>query len=155
MPVSAIREAFGLSEGELRGMRISGGWTARTGIAEPGPLAGERELGRQSHQYRLNRLMTAGVTMLEAKVGEEGITEAHARTLTELMRAQEISMRTRRNEKAAKARERKSKDARDESREDFRDDPDWLIAEIGRKLDRIAEAGRGRGADGAAAADKE
>jgi hypothetical protein len=151
--VAEIRARFGLTEGELRGMRLRGGWTARTGIAEPGPLTERsRPLGRESHQYRLNRLLTVGVAMLETKVGEEGMNEANARALTELMRAQEISMRSRRNEKAAKAREKKNSDAG----YDFRDDPDWLIAEINRKIDRIAQAGdAGGGKDRAHAADPE
>jgi hypothetical protein len=151
MPVSAIREAFGLTAYRFRLMRTEGGWVARPAVAKPGPLQGRRPAAEEAAASRLTGLVTIGLAMLEKRIAEEGMNEANARTLTELMRAQEISMRTRRNEKAAKAREKKSKDARD----DFRDDPDWLIAEITRKLDRIAEAGSGRGADGAAAADRE
>jgi hypothetical protein len=48
-------------------------------------------------------------------------------------------MRSRRNEKAAKAGEKKSKDAG----YDFRDDPEWLDAELDRRIERLARAGGG------------
>ena len=51
-------------------------------------------------------------------------------------------MRSKRNEKAAKARETKKHDAG----YDFRDDPAWLDAEINRRLDRLSTAG-GAGGD--------
>jgi hypothetical protein len=43
-------------------------------------------------------------------------------------------MRSIRNEKAVKAREKKNHDAG----RDFRDEPAWLIAELNRRLDRLS-----------------
>ena len=88
-------------------------------------------------EYRLNRMVTHGTAMLERKIADEGMTEANARTLKELCRAQETRMRSKRTEKVAKAREKKNNDAG----YDFRDDPAWLDAEINRRLDRIFDTG--------------
>jgi hypothetical protein len=74
--------------------------------------------------------------MLEKRLAEEGLTEGNARTLTELCRAQEIRMRSTRNEKAAKAREKKNNDAG----QDYRDDPAWARAELKRRIRQIRAA---------------
>jgi len=117
--VAAIRERFGLTVSELRSRRIAEGWTARPAVAEKSRLPYRKALGPELLELRLNKLMTTGVAMLEKRLAEEGLTEANARTLTELVRAQEMRMRSKRNEKAAKARETKKHDAG----YDFRDDP--------------------------------
>ena len=117
-------------------------------MAEPGALQGWKPVGSEALDFRLNRLVAIGTSMLERKVADEGMTEANARTLKELCRAQETRMRSTRNEKAAKAREKKSTD----DGYDFRDDPAWLRAEINRRLDRLFDPGAMAGVPGDAVA---
>ena len=147
--VGAIRERFGLTEYQFRRRRTLGGWTARPQVAEPGALQGCKPVGAEALDFRLNRLVAIGTSMLERKVADEGMTEANARTLKELCRAQETRMRSTRNEKAAKAREKKSTD----DGHDFRDDPAWLRAEINRRLDRLFDPGAMGGASRNSTAD--
>ncbi len=93
--VGSILDRFGLSRYALEKQRVAEGWTTRPQVARPGSLRlGGASIGSQAIGYRLNRLVTVGLAMLEKRVGEEGMTEANARTLTELTRAQEIMMRT-------------------------------------------------------------
>jgi hypothetical protein len=135
-PVPSICKRFGLTKFGLQTLRLKHGWTARPQIARPGPLQGQEgqwPLASEAVDYRLNRIVAIGLDMLERKIADEGMTEANARTLKELCHAQEIRMRSTRNEKAAKAREKKSDDAG----HDFRDDPNWLKAEFSRRLDLI------------------
>jgi hypothetical protein len=135
-PVASILRRFGLTRWRLQKLRIENCWTSRPQIARPGPLQGQKgqkSLGAEAVDFRLNRLVAIGTDMLERKVADEGMTEANARTLKELCRAQETRMRSTRNEKAAKAREKKSND----DAADFRDDPNWLKAEFSRRLDLI------------------
>ena len=127
--VPAIRKRFGLSVHDLRARRIAEAWTARPPIAQPGKLPRRVPAGADALQLKLNKLLVVGVAMLEKRLADEGMTEGNARTLTELCRAEEIRMRSKRNEKAAKARETKKHDAG----YDFRDDPAWLDAEIDRR----------------------
>jgi hypothetical protein len=141
---ASIQRRFGLTAWQLRKRREDEEWMTRPAVAEPGPLQGYKPVGDDTIEYRLNRLVTIGLAMLEKRIGGEGMTEMDARTLTELARAQEIRMRAKRNEKAAKAREKKNHDAG----YDFRDDPEWLLAEINRRLDRLS--GRSAEARGAA-----
>jgi hypothetical protein len=148
--VGAILDRFGLSRYQLEKRRVAEGWTTRPQIARPGMPKRPGSIGSQALAYRMNRLFTLGLAMLEKKVDEEGMTETNARTLTELARAQEITMRSTRNEKAAKAREKKNTDAG----RDFRDDPAWLIAEIERKLGRLAEGNEARRTEGAVGEDR-
>lgn len=135
-PVKSIRERFGLTKYRLEKLRIQHGWTTRRQIAKPGPLSEYESylpVGAEAVDLRLNRLVVIGIAMLERKVADEGMTETNARTLKELCRAQETRMRSTRNEKAAKAREKKNTD----DGHDFRDDPNWLKAELARRLDQI------------------
>jgi len=131
--VPTILARFGLTPWQFRKVREGENWTTRPPIAKPGPLQGRKPIGEDANEFRLNRLVAIGIDMLERKVADEGMTEANARTLKELCRAQETRMRSTRNEKAAKAREKKNNDAG----EDFRDDPNWLKAEFSRRLDLI------------------
>jgi hypothetical protein len=135
--VASIRRRFGLSAWQFRKLRERGQWTPRDPIAKPGPLQGYKPIGEEALELRLNRLLAIGSAMLACKVAEEGMTETNARTLRELCRAQETMMRSKRTEKAAKAREKKNNDAG----YDFRDDPAWLDAEINRRLDRLFDKG--------------
>jgi hypothetical protein len=66
------------------------------------------------------------------------MTETNARTLKELCRAQETMMRSKRTEKAAKAREKKNNDAG----YDFRDDPAWLREQLERRILKIRAAAK-------------
>jgi transposase-like protein len=143
--VASIRRRFGLTPHALRVVRVAEGWTPRPPIAKPGPLQGKKPVGSEALELRLSRLLAVGVAMLEKRLAEEGMTETNARTLTELVRAQEITMRSKRNEKAAKARETKKHDAG----YDFRDDPAWLDAEIDRRIARLREDREAGGAEGA------
>jgi hypothetical protein len=146
--VASIQKRFGISKNELTKRRIKEGWTTRPPAAQPGPLQGHKPVGEEALEFRLNRLVTIGTAMLERKMADEGINEANARMLTELCRAQESRMRTVRT-KNGKIREKKNHDAG----RDFRDDPDWLIAEINRRLDRIAQGHEQGGTSGASGAD--
>ncbi len=139
--VSAIRARFGLTASELRRVRVGEGWTTRPPVAKPGPLQGTKPVGSEALALRLSRLLAVGIAMLERRLADEGMTEGNARTLTELCRAEEIRMRSKRNEKAAKARETKKHDAG----YDFRDDPAWLEAELNRRLDRLSQPSGSRG----------
>lgn len=132
--VSKIQKLFGLTPWQLRCARERGDWTTRPAVAKPGPLQGYKPIGAEALELKLNRLVAIGAAMLERKIADEGMTETNARTLKELCRAQETSMRSKRTEKAAKAREKKNNDAG----YDFRDDPAWLDAEIDRRIERLA-----------------
>jgi hypothetical protein len=145
-PVSAIQERFGVTPWEFRKARVAGNWTTRPQVARPGALQGHKPIGEESIEFRLNRLIVVGIDVLEKQVADNGFDEERARTLRELCRAQEIRMRSKRTEKAAKAREKKNNDAG----QDYRDDPEWLLAEINRKLGRLAARDEARGgAEGA------
>ena len=149
--IPAILERFGLKVSQLRKLREDGNWTTRPRVAVPGALQGHKPVGEEALELRLNRLVAIGTAMLERKIADEGMTEANARTLKELCHAQEIRMRSTRNEKAAKAREKKNND----DGADFRDDPNWLRAEFARRLDQIFgpdSVGGGVRGDGAAGA---
>jgi hypothetical protein len=132
-PVRSIERRWGLTQYQLAKLRISEGWTARPQAAKPGPLSGRKPLGSEALEFRLNRLVALGLTMLERRVSTKGFSEEDARTLRELCRAAEITKRAARTEKAGKAREKKN-DAHD-----FRNDPAWLRAEIDRRLDRLGQ----------------
>jgi hypothetical protein len=132
-PVRSIERRFGLTQYQLAKLRISERWTTRPQAAKPGPLSGRKPLGSEALEFRLNRLVVLGLTMLERRLSTKGLLEEDARTLRELCRAAEIMKRAARTEKAAKAREKKN-DAHD-----FRNDPAWLRAEIDRKLDRLGQ----------------
>lgn len=140
--VPAIIERFGLKPYQLRKVREAENWTTRRPAAKPGPLQGHKPVGADALDFRLHRLVAIGTGMLEQKVAEQGMTEANARTLRELCRAQEIRMRSTRSEKAAKAREKKNNDAG----HDFRDDPAWLRAELTRRLEHLTRGGADSGA---------
>jgi hypothetical protein len=140
---ASIRERFGLTENELRKMRKAGGWIVRPPCALPGPL-GRRKPLAEALEYRLDRLATLGVVMLEKRIADNGIDQANARTLTELCRAREIMMREIRKEKAAKARETKN--------DDFgpADDIAFIRAELERRIRNLGRDGERRGgAEGA------
>ena len=149
--VGSIRKRFGLSRYQLEKRRRAENWTTRPQVARKDGVRRRRSMpnGSQDSEHRLDRLVSIGLAMLEKTITEEGMTEAHARTLTELARAQEVTMRSQRNKKAAKAREKKNNDAG----HDFRDDPDWLLAEINRRLDRLAQERGSRGTRRAAETD--
>jgi len=148
--VSKIQKLFGLTPWQLRCARERGDWTTRPAVAKPGPLQGYKPIGAEALELKLNRLVAIGAAMLERKIADEGMTETNARTLKELCRAQETSMRSKRTEKAAKAREKKNNDAG----YDFRDDPAWLDAEFERRITRIFGAGASSLAGDDAAAKK-
>jgi hypothetical protein len=133
--VSAIRARFGLTESQLRRRREAEGWTARPPIAKRGPLPRRKAVGTDVIELRLNKLLTIGIAMLEKSLAEEGLTEANARALKELCRAEESRMRTSR-QKTGKTRETK----KDDAGTDFRDDPIWLDAEIRRRIERLTRA---------------
>ena len=134
--VASIQRRFGLTPYQLRRVREDEDWTKREPVIKPGPLQGHKAVGVDSLELKLNKLVAIGIAMLEQKVADEGMTETNARTLNELCRAQETRMRSTRNEKAAKAREKKNTD----DGHDFRDDPAWLDAEFKRRLDRMLDA---------------
>ena len=92
--VASIIRRFGLSREALRRRRVGGGWATRPPAAEPGPLQGHKAVGSEAIELRLNKLVAIGVAMLEKRVAEEGMTEANARTLKELCRAEEVRMRS-------------------------------------------------------------
>jgi hypothetical protein len=142
--VAAIRKRFGLTPWQLRCARERGDWTTRPAAAKPGPLQGYKPVGAEALELKLNRLVAIGAAMLERKIADEGMTETNARTLKELCRAQETSMRSKRTEKAAKAREKKNNDAG----YDFRDDPAWLDAEFERRINRMFGGGVASGVAG-------
>ncbi|MGH6925266.1 MAG: hypothetical protein ACRED5_16155 [Propylenella sp.] len=146
--VASIQRRFVLTPSQLRKRREDEEWMTRPAVAQPGPLQGHRAVGEEALDLKLNRIVAIGAAMLELRLAKEGMTEANARTLRELCRAQEIRMRSTRNEKAAKAREKKNNDAG----YDFRDDPEWLLAELTRRLDRISaharQGGAGRSREG-------
>lgn len=147
MTGETIREIcarFRVSPRTLTRQRRREGWTPRAQIARPPPRLGARMLAPETQELRLTRLVAMGTGLLEKKVAEEGMTEANARTLFELCRAQEIRMRTTRTEKAAKARETK----KDNGGPDFRDDPAWLRAELERRILKIRKAAGLEGAAG-------
>lgn len=131
--IPAILERFGLTPYQLRKRREDENWATRPRVAEPGALQGYKPVGEEALDLRLHRLVAIGTAMLERKIADEGMTEENARTLKELCHAQEIRMRSTRNEKAAKAREKKNND----DGADFRDDPNWLRAEFNRRLDHV------------------
>ena len=140
--VPSIQRRFGLTAYQLRRVREREDWTKRPPVIKPGPLQGHKAVGVDALELKLNKLVSIGIEMLQQKVADEGMTETNARTLKELCRAQETRMRSTRNEKAAKAREKKNNDAAP----DFRDDPAWLDAEFKRRLDRMF--GEGGAAEG-------
>ena len=135
-PVKSICKRFGLTRYRLEKLRLTHCWTPRRQIAKNDPLAEHESylpIGAEAVDLALNRLVAIGTAMLKKKIADEGMTEANARTLKELCRAQETRMRATRNEKAAKAREKKNND----DGYDFRDDPNWLKAEFARRLDLV------------------
>ena len=134
--VASVQRRFGLTPYQLRRVREDEDWTKREPVIKPGPLQGHKAVGVDSLELKLNKLVAIGIAMLEQKVADEGMTETNARTLNELCRAQETRMRSTRNEKAAKAREKKNTD----DGQDFRDDPAWLDAEFKRRLNRMLDA---------------
>jgi hypothetical protein len=149
-PVSAIRERFGWTPHQLRKIRKRWNWSARPQRGRASPLSGIRPLREEALEYQLNRLVTIGTVMLGRKFADEGMTEANARTLRELCRAQESRMRTTRI-KNGKIRETKSDDVGG----DYRNDPDWLIAELRRRLVGPHPENAGSGPADAAGTDKE
>lgn len=149
--VAEIQQRFGLTASQLTKRRVAEDWTPRPQIAKPGPLQGHKLVGIEALELRLNRLVAIGTAMLEKNLAENGMTEANARTLTELCRAEELRMRST-LKKTAKSRETKNNDAG----YDFRDDPEWLDAELKRRLALLIEdrdancADRQEGPEGAA-----
>jgi len=110
--------------------------------SQPSPAGGEGlapKTGDESVGDRLGRVIAVGLAVLEQRFEEGDVTLAHTRTLTELCRAEEIRMRSMRSEKAGKAREKKNKNGGP----DYRNDPDWLLSEINRRLDRLSRRGAG------------
>jgi hypothetical protein len=138
IPIAALCRRLGWTECKLRTIRIREGWTPRPQVAVPNGLPRRKPSGDEALEFRLNRLIVTGAGMLETRLAREGMTEANARMLTELWRAQEMRMRS---EKAKHARIREKKN--NDGGRDFRDDPAWLLAEFTRRLGRMGEAAAG------------
>jgi hypothetical protein len=138
IPIAALCQRLGWSSYKLRAIRIREGWTPRPQVAVPNGLPRRRPSGDEALEFRLNRLIATGTEMLQARLTREGMTEANARMLTELWRAQEMRMRS---EKAKHARIREKKN--EDGGRDFRDDPAWLLAEFTRRLGRMEDADAG------------
>ena len=133
-PVPAILEKHRITRWWLAQARYAGGWTPRP----PGARLDMPPAGMDQAEARLSRMLANATAMLERKMDEEGVTEANARRLTELSRAQEIRMRTTRASKEnAKTRETKNKN---DANADYRSDPAWLRAELERRILRIRQA---------------
>jgi hypothetical protein len=127
--IDVICARHGITEYRLRRLREQGGWTARTGAVPQRGLPSTAD-------RRLNALVSTGIGLLERRMADEGLTKGTAELLGVLCRAREARMRAKRNEKAAKARETKTKD---EPR-DHTDDPAWIRAELERRILRIRAA---------------
>jgi hypothetical protein len=138
--VTSIETRFGLTRYELTKRRRAEDWTTRPPVARRTGLPKPKATGSEAVALRLNRLLVIGIAMLEKRLAEEGLTDANARTLTELCRAEELRMRSTR-QKTGKTREMKNHD----DGYDFRDDPAWLDAEFKRRLDRRFGAERAGG----------
>ena len=131
MSVAAIQEKYGLSEWRLKRMQRAGKWTMRPQRGR-GPIEGAPPAGADALAFRLNRLITHGLAMLEHGVAEEGWTEGNLRMLNELCRATR-TMHAILNKKAVKARETTDDDAARS------DDPAQILRELAARFDRIRE----------------
>jgi hypothetical protein len=141
---ASICTRYGLTKHQFETMRVRGGWTSRAPAAPRGPLTGRKAVGADDLKYRMNRLATFGMDMLEIKVAANaGFDEASARTFVELCRARDIMMREIRNEKAAKARETKNND----SGRNPADDIAFIRAELERRIERLGRQGGPRSGD--------
>ncbi len=132
--VAAIQRRFGLTARELRQRRESEGWTPRAPVAKRAisPATSNKTVDLEQ---RLTSLVAAGVDSLTKQFAKEELNIGTARVLTELCRAADIMKRSQRMQKSGRAREKKNNDAG----HDFRDDPEWLLAEINRRLDRLGK----------------
>jgi hypothetical protein len=138
-PVTTILKQFGWTEYRLRKLARFEGWTLRPAVTRGGLAAFRKRIGVELAEYRLNRLIGYGIDILEKEAVDRGVSEAHARTLAALCRAQEIMMRSLR---AGTLREKKNKN----DGIDFRDDPEWLATEFARRNPGMAIADvRGEG----------
>lgn len=142
-PVIAIRKRYGLTRYALTSRRLAEGWTARPAVAKPLGLPRVAPAGVDELALRLNKMLAVSLAMLEKRLSDEGVTDANARTLTELCRAEEIMMRSARR-KTGKTRETKNQDAD----YDFRDDPDWLNAELDRRIEHLLGGSAAQGPAG-------
>jgi hypothetical protein len=138
--VDSIARRCGMSRATLWRRHVAQGWTTRSPVAVYRGGSGAKIAGAEGSEFRLNRLILVGAAMLAKRLKaerltEEGLTQASARMLTELCRAEELRMRAMR-QKTGKTRETK-KDAAT----DFRDDPVWLDAELRRWLDSLTQGG--------------
>ena len=136
--VETIRRQFGWTKNALRRLAKYENWTMRPPAARGGPMAGRKPIGPEMLVFKLNRLITYGIGILEEEAATRGVDEPGARKLTALCRAQEIMMRIERMKNAA-IREKKNKD----DGYDFRDDPIWLAAEFARRTFGLAGADAG------------
>jgi hypothetical protein len=91
---------------------------------------------RDENVCRMNRLLAAGLALLERRFGDETFDEGSARTFAELCRAADIMKRSERADKAAKAREKKNKN----ERADGRDDAASMRAELIRRVECLRRA---------------
>lgn len=107
--VRAIRERFGLTKERLRWWRESERWTNRPPATRPKPFPASRIERAATLSLRLQVAISFGLDLLERRIAEEGLTDANARTLTELCRAQEILMRSIRTDRGDKTGEKSNK----------------------------------------------
>ncbi len=142
--MESIRERFKLSKHRLRTRQRHEGWTVRRQVATPYRLPHRKPVGADEIGFRLNRLLVNELAMLERRLAEEGMSEANARTLVELCRAEEIRMRSIAN-KAKTAKTRETKDHDDGA--DASADEGWLRTELKKRIHRI-RAAVGRGSEG-------
>ncbi len=140
LAIPELCEKYGLKESQLRTIRELGGWVNRPSVGVPlrrrpaiGPV--ERLLDR------LVRSSLVQVVRLDARSGE-GDPEAHARTLTELIRGGRFLAMTERQQKSDKAAEAGLTKKNNNAGPDHAADPEWRRAELKRRLVRLHGAGR-------------
>ena len=140
-PVPEIWGKFGWTEYRLRKLQRAEGWTMRAAVAMPGPLRGRKPIGADRIEFRLHRLIVFGIGILERRAADAGLDAANAQVLVSLARAQEVMMRSARQNNQAVTEKKNKNDGTD-----FRDDPVWLAAEFARRFAGVpAPQGEGAG----------
>ena len=137
LSIPKLCEKYGLKRSQLRTVREQGGWVNRPAVAVPRARAGAVGPIEQLLE-RLRRSLIVQLIRLDARSAGED-PEAQARALTELIRGGSHLVMTERKAKTDKAAEAGPNKKNNDAGRHPSLDPDYLRAELKRRLDRLRE----------------
>ena len=149
VPKAEIRRRFGLSEHELKTMRVGEGWTPRPQIANPGNKRGARKPLAVNLAARLMRALSRQIAMLEDRVMSDDYeqTDADIRLMNGLAQSVERIGKLAPGGGPGTAPGKAPDSGPDKAMEAEAADVEWMRDKLRKRLARLAERQRSRSDD--------